>query len=148
MALVQINWRPDRNELRKFGFISLVAFGSLGIWLFFRQSIFGIDLSPKTAQMAAYVCWGLAGASLAGSLTVPEALRPLYVTLTAVSLPIGYVVSHVLMAVVFYGLLTPIALFFRVTGRDALQRRLEPSAKSYWQPRQVVQDRARYFKQF
>jgi hypothetical protein len=148
MALVQINWRPDRNELRKFGFISVVAFGCLGAWLFFRASIFGISLSPQTAKIAAYVCWALAGGSLAGSLTVPEALRPLYVTLTAVSLPIGFVVSHLLMAVVFYGLLTPIALFFKIVGRDALQRRLEPSAKSYWQTRSVVEDRARYFRQF
>ncbi len=148
MALVQINWRPDRNELRKFGFISLAAFGLLGAWIFFRQSVFGIDLPREGARTAAYLCWGLAICSLAGSLTVPEALRPLYVTLTAISLPIGFVVSHVLMAVIFYGLLTPIALFFRITGRDALQRRLEPSAQSYWQARPVVRDKAQYFKQF
>ena len=148
MALVQINWRPDRNELRKFGFISLVAFGLLGVWLFIRQSIFGVELSPGAARIGAYLCWALAGGSLAGSLTVPETLRPLYVILTAISLPIGFVVSHVLMALIFYGLLTPIGLFFRITGRDALQRRIDPSAKSYWQTRQVVQDRARYFKQF
>jgi hypothetical protein len=148
MALVQVNWRPDRNELRNFGFISLVAFSCLGLWLFFRQTIFGIELSADAAHTAAYVCWGVAALSLAGSLTVPEALRPLFVGLTVVSLPIGFVVSHVLMAVVFYGILTPVALFFRVTGRDALQRRFEPSAKTYWQPRHVVQDRGRYFKQF
>jgi hypothetical protein len=148
MSLVQINWRPDRNELRKFGFISLVAFSGLGIWLFVRQSIFGIGLSADGARVAAYVCWVLAAASLAGSLTVPEVLRPLYVGLTAISLPIGFVVSHLLMAIVFYGLLTPIALCFRMIGRDALQRRLEPSAKSYWQQRRVVEDRGRYFKQF
>jgi Saxitoxin biosynthesis operon protein SxtJ len=148
MSLVQVNWRPDRNELRKFGFISLAAFGALGVWIFFRQSIFGIELSREGAQMGAYLCWGLAVGSLAASLTVPEALRPLYVILTAISLPIGFVVSHVLMAVIFYGLLTPIAVFFRITGRDALKRRLEPSAKTYWQPRQAVHDKARYFKQF
>jgi multisubunit Na+/H+ antiporter MnhG subunit len=118
------------------------------MWLFFRQSIFGIGLSADGARIAAYVCWVLAAASLAGSLTVPEALRPLYVGLTAISLPIGFVVSHLLMAIVFYGLLTPIALFFRMIGRDALQRRLEPSAKSYWQQRRIVDDRGRYFKQF
>ncbi len=148
MALVQINWHPNRNELRSFGFIALAAFGALGLWIFFRQSFLGIELSDDAARIGAYGCWGLAAASLAGSLTFPVALRPLYVLLTAISLPIGFVVSHVLMAIVFYGLLTPIALFFRVTGRDALQRRLEPSAKSYWQPRQIIQDRARYFKQF
>jgi hypothetical protein len=148
MALVQINWRPDRNELRKFGFISLAAFGLLGGWLFVQQSIFGIDLSTDRAHVAAYVCWGLAVASLAGSLTVPEVLRPLYIGLTAVSLPIGFVVSHVLMAVVYYGLLTPIGLFFRAIGRDALQRRMDPAAKTYWQPRHVTHDKEDYFNQF
>ena len=148
MALVQINWHPDRNELRKFGFISLGAFGLLGGWILFRQSIFGIELSSPAARIAAYVCWGLAIGSLAGSLTIPQALRPLYVTLTAISLPIGFVVSHVLMAAIFYGLLTPIAVFFRIVGRDALQRRLEPSAQTYWQARTVVKDKGQYFKQF
>jgi len=148
MSLVQVNWHPLREELRKFGFISLTAFGVLGAWVFFRLSIFGIDLAPNTAQVTAYVCWGLALGSLIGSLIAPTALRPLYVTLTAISLPIGFVVSHVLMAVIFYGLLTPIALFFRIVGRDALQRRFEPSANTYWQKRQVRQDRAQYFRQF
>jgi Saxitoxin biosynthesis operon protein SxtJ len=148
MALVEINWRPDRNELRKFGFISLAAFGALGLWVFFRQSILGIELSPDGARIAAYLCWGLAGGSLAGSLTAPDVLRPLYVALTAISLPIGFVVSHAMMAIIFFGLLTPIALVFRIIGRDALERRMDPAARSYWQPRRPMQDRAQYFRQF
>lgn len=148
MALVQINWRPDRNELRKFGYIGIGAFGLLGVWLFIRQTIFGMALPPGAARAAAYACWALAAWSLAGALAAPAALRPLYVGLTAISLPIGFVVSHVLMAVVFYGLLTPIALFFRMIGRDALQRRLDPSAATYWQTRRMRQEPAQYFRQF
>jgi polyferredoxin len=148
MALVQINWRPDRDELRKFGFISLAAFGVLGLWLFFRNTIFGVELSPDRALLAAYFCWALAGGGLAGSLAAPEALRPMYVILTAISLPIGFVVSHVLMGIVFFGLLTPVGIFFRLIGRDALQRQFDRSATSYWQPRPITKDRAHYFKQF
>lgn len=148
MSMIQVNWKPDVGELRKFGYISLAAFTLIGVWLLLRHSIFGIALSEETARTAAYACWGIAALSLAGSVAAPAALRPLYVGLTAISLPIGFVVSHALMAAVFYGMLTPIGLVFRLMGRDALQRQFDRSASTYWQPRVVVQDRAQYFKQY
>lgn len=148
MSMIQVNWKPDREELRKFGYISLAAFTLIGVWLLFRHSIFGIALSEPTARAAAYTCWGIAALSLAGSLAAPAALRPLYVGLTAISLPIGFVVSHVLMAIIFYGMLTPIGLVFKLMGRDALQRQFDRSTSTYWQPRTVVKDRAQYFKQY
>ncbi len=62
--------------------------------------------------------------------------------------PIGWVISHVILALVFYGLFTPLALVFRLIGRDALVLRRSPSARGYWQPRPQVTDPRRYLKQF
>ena len=55
--------------------------------------------------------------------------------------------SFVLLGLLFYGVLTPIGLFFRLIGRDALQRRIEPERETYWQPHEQAKVR-RYFKQF
>jgi hypothetical protein len=148
MALIQVNWRPDRRELAIFGLICTVAFGAVGTWVAVRHAVLGIDLTPSAAERAARALWVLAAACLAGSRLAPHMLRPLYVALTAVSLPIGFVVSHVAMAAVFYGIVTPIALVFRLTGRDALQRRFEPGRPSYWTPRPKAHEKARYFRQF
>ena len=60
----------------------------------------------------------------------------------------GQVLSHVVLAVLFYGLLTPIALFFRLIGRDPLKRRWEPEQKSYWVDLPEAFDKKDYFRQF
>ena len=148
MALIEINWRPDRKQLRGFGWISLVAFGAIGTWIFFKQSFLGIPIAPIAAQRAAYTLWVTAGVCVVLGLTVPVALRPLFVGLTLVSLPIGFVVSHVIMFVVFYVVFTPIGLVFRLVGYDPLHRKLEPEADTYWVRRRLEHDTKRYFRQF
>jgi hypothetical protein len=46
------------------------------------------------------------------------------------------IVSPVVMAVIFFVVFTPVAIFMRLTGRDALDRRYEPASPSYWKGRQ------------
>ena len=46
------------------------------------------------------------------------------------------VVSPVVMAVIFFGVFTPVALIMRAMGRDALYRRYEPALPSYWKSRE------------
>jgi hypothetical protein len=46
------------------------------------------------------------------------------------------IVSPLVMAAIFFILVTPIALLRRMTGRDALGLRFVPEAKSYWVPRE------------
>src|SRR2546423_2984283 len=41
------------------------------------------------------------------------------------------VVSPIVMGVIFFGVFTPVALFMRLTGRDALRRAYDPAAPSY-----------------
>ncbi len=40
--------------------------------------------------------------------------------------------SPVILAVLFYGAITPLGLLSRVFGYDPLRRRIDPAAKSYW----------------
>ena len=148
MALMEIDWNPDRGKLRGFGWICLVAFGAIGTWIHFRHSMFGVDLTERSAANWAYSLWTLAGlcAVLAGA--APVALKPLYVGLTAITLPIGFAVSHVMLGVLFYLVITPVGLVMRLFGRDPLCRTLEPAAKTYWVPRNQTSDVRRYYRQF
>ena len=81
------------------------------------------------------------------AVVAPRALRWLNVALTLLALPIGIVVSHVILAALFYLLFTPVALFFRLIGRDLMHRRLDPSAETYWVRRKPVTDVKRYLRQ-
>jgi branched-chain amino acid transport system permease protein len=62
------------------------------------------------------------------------------------SLPIGWVLSHILLRVIYYLVLTPVALVFRLAGRDplALRRR---DATSHWVPFAQGEDGESYFRQ-
>jgi hypothetical protein len=42
------------------------------------------------------------------------------------------IVSPIVLGVIFYGLFTPVAWGMRLAGRDALKRRFEPPARTYW----------------
>ena len=95
----------------------------------------------------AVALWTVGGTSFAVGLPWPNAIRPLYVVLTAATLPIGLVVSAVMLRVIFYGLFTPLGLFFRCIGRDPLLLRRPAAADSYWQPRTARHDVAAYWRQ-
>jgi hypothetical protein len=130
MSLLHVNWNPGARQLRHFAFICAGILAALA-W-------------SKESPTLGYAAAGIA--TLGWSL--PRAMRPLYVTATVVTLPIGYVVSFAIMGVLFYGMFTPIALVFRAISRDALARRLDRSATTYWVRRKSWLDPERYFRQF
>lgn len=147
MAAIPLQLSPSARHLRWFGLIGLVALPILAAMAWHRCGPFaGLPegtAGPVTWALAATAAWcGL------GAATWPLLLRPLYVLLTVAFYPVGFVVFHFLMAVVFYLVLTPVGLLFKVIGRDALHRRFDPSAASYWIRRRPPRDVRRYFRQF
>jgi hypothetical protein len=138
MSLVEINWNIDKKELRKFGLIAVVVLGTAGIILHFVLGVAGI--------------WALmlAGAGLCIcliSLVSTKAARTIYLGMTLAALPIGFVVSILLMGIFYFLVLTPVGLVFKLMGRDLLNRRFLPNAATYWSPRQNTSDKERYFHQ-
>jgi len=80
-------------------------------------------------------------------LVKPLLIRPLFVVLMKLTFPIGWVVSHVLLAFTYYVVLTPFSVLFRLLGRDALGRRKRPAQSSYWTARPAAVDVQSYFRQ-
>jgi protein-S-isoprenylcysteine O-methyltransferase Ste14 len=148
MSMIDVNFKPDRATLRQFGWISLVAFAALGGLTWYTHKFLLWSVSPSAAQTTAYVLWVVAGVSAVLALIAPGTLRPLYVALMLIALPIGFVLSHVIMAILYYAIFTPVGLFMRLIGRDALERRFDRQARSYWVPRPTNVDPKRYFRQF
>ncbi|MHA1566562.1 MAG: SxtJ family membrane protein, partial [Alphaproteobacteria bacterium] len=75
-------------------------------------------------------------------------VKPIYILMQLVMLPVGWVVSHIVMAVFFFVVLTPVGLVFRLFGRDLLCRRYDAAAKTYWRRRRKSDSMKRYFNQF
>ncbi len=138
MALVDINWNPPRNELRVFAILQLVFFAIVA-WLVHQRAA---AAGPATAIVVASAVVAVVG------LLKPTWLRVMYVVWMAIVFPIGFVVSHLLMAVVFYLVVTPIGLMMGSLGRDPMHRKFDRDAKTYWQPRKPPQGTRGYFRQF
>lgn len=147
MSLVKVNWKPDQKILREFSEVWLIFLGMilapmayLG-WGPFRH------LGGPNATAAA-VLWGLALAGRLVGWLRPEWMKPAFLGLTLLALPIGLVVSNLTLMIIYYLVFTPVALVFRLIGRDALQRKIDRQAKSYWEEYNPDRGRARYLRQF
>jgi hypothetical protein len=78
--------------------------------------------------------WALAVASafIAAAFFAPRLLQPLNRVWFALGLLLHHVVNPVVMAVMFYGAIMPMALLMRALGKDPLRLKREPDAASYW----------------
>lgn len=79
---------------------------------------------------------GVAAAFALVALTMPRLLHPLNRLWLAFGLLLHHIVSPIVMALMFYGAILPMALLLRVLGKDLLRLKRDPSAASYWIPRE------------
>jgi hypothetical protein len=138
MAMIEINWSPGNKELRNFGRIALIALLIITLLFYWK----GLALDWALIIFAAGVVIFIV------SLISLQLTRIIYLGLTLVTLPIGLVISHVLLAVLYFLLITPMGLLFRLIGRDLMHRKFDVDTKSYWHPRDTPKDIERYFRQF
>lgn len=134
-----INWKPSARELRWFAGLLIPFFGIIaGLW--WHRS--GQTTGPAIMASIAVVI-GLFG------LIAPMSIRAIYVTWMIAVWPIGWLVSHVLLAAIFFGVMTPIGLILRAIGREPMKKQFDRTAKSYWVARPVDEvDPEQYFRQF
>lgn len=139
MALIDIKKDPTARDLEQFATMWFPAFCAL--------------VSVWTYRGAGSVVWpsliGVVAVAVAvvGAIK-PLALRPVFVGWITATYPIGWVVSHAILAAVFFLAVTPIGILRRTIGGDPLTRRFDRGARTYWVPRTGNPESARYFRQF
>lgn len=83
---------------------------------------------------ASWICAALGVALVVAGLFVPAAARVFHAVWMRLAHALGWVNSRILLALLFYLVITPMGLVQRLAGRDALRRRGQRSS-SYWIPR-------------
>jgi len=136
MGLIRIDRHPPRRQLCLFGALWLVFFGVLG----------GMVLHGGSTALAG-VLWALAAAVPAIGWMVPSFMRIVYLGMAYASFPIGLVISHLILAIVYYLVFTPVGLAMRWFGYDPMNRRFDRSAETYWCRREQDDSLERYFRQ-
>jgi hypothetical protein len=138
MQWSDIPFDPPRRTLRQFAGLSLVVFGGLAGWNYFAK---GQVVSSAVLAVLA-VAIGLPG------LVRPRLVRPVYVGAMILAFPIGWVVSRLLLAILFYGIVTPMGLVLRLSGRDPLRLARPAARTTYWVAKPEPADLRSYFRQF
>lgn len=107
---------------------------SFGLWFALAFTVIGVLPLRSRAGVRS---WALivAAAFLLLALIAPAVLQPLNALWMKIGLGLAKVMNPVVMAVVFFGVFTPMAWILRKSGRDLLRLKLDPGASSYWIPR-------------
>lgn len=136
--MLKIDFNPPKAQLCQFATIGLAGFTLIG-----AMATLHFGAPPVVGDIALALAAVL---GLLGAMEITAPIKPLYVGMMILAWPIGMAVSLVLLALIYYGMFTPVAAFFRLTGRDPLNRKLDPNAKSYWWVREKPRTPASYLR--
>lgn len=114
----------DKKGLRDFGLIT----GGLFV------AIFGLALPWKFGWEWPIWPWVVCGVLVVWALAAPMGLNPVYRIWMRFGLLIGSVMSRVILAAVFFLVVTPVGILMRATGKDPMNRELDASLETYREP--------------
>lgn len=131
------NIKSGRKELREFGLTIgaiLVILGGLAVW--------------RARPHGPYIL-GAGIILIALALSFPAALKPFQKAWMALAVVIGFFMSRLVLALLFYGVMAPIGLAAKILGKDLLDERIDKAKVSYWKERPAGETpRESYEKQF
>lgn len=138
MGMIEVKQDFTKRELMWFGPLMMLFVGIIG----------GVAMARHEAHAFAYGLWAFAAVLIAIYYAIPKFQRSIYRGWIYAVMPIGWVISHVLLTVIYYGLLTPIGMLMRVCRYDPMYRAFDQAATTYWVARDTQRPKASYFKQY
>ena len=131
------NIKEGRTDLRKFGFTVGTMFLFIAIVLYFTGKTLFIyfgSIAVLLILLAAFY---------------PEALKPVNKSWMILAIIMGWFMSRVILIILYYIILTPLALLLKITGKDFLKLKREKDITSYWEKRNKIKsEQIDYERQF
>jgi hypothetical protein len=118
------------------------------LWIIFFLAIAARQEFHHHRHTAAIVLAVLAVSVGPLGMAWPRLIKPVFVGWMAMAYPIGWVVSRIVLGVIFFGLFTPVAWVLRLIGRDTLRLKPQPAAGTYWCEKPGAASQAQYLRQF
>ena len=112
-----------RTELRKFGLVLGLPLAVIGGFLLWRGS-----------RLVGPIMFGFAVFLLVAGLLFPRLLGPVERVWMAFAEKLGVVMTHVILGLTFYLVMTPLGVLLRLMGKDLLQISKVAKKTSYWTP--------------
>ena len=131
------NIRSGKSEVRKFGITLSIILSILG----------GSFLWRGKAYHPYFFIFSITFLLL--SLALPVLIKPIYKAWMILSLLLGWLMTRIILIVLFYLIVTPIGLLAKLFDKDLLNLKFNKKADSYWIPRKVVEfEKKNYENQF
>lgn len=139
----EVHWNPDVAERRKFARSLIIGFPCVAVVLFLVGWM-------KTGAWKIRPPLFIGGIGLVIGLVLlvlPAIARPFYVVWYGLACAIGLVMGNILLAVVFYILITAVGLAMRAAGKTSV-RKMDRQATTHWKDAKPVADPQNYYRQF
>jgi hypothetical protein len=121
------NIKETQKDLRKFGLTVGGVLSVIAFILFYFE---------RPAAIYFVVIGGLL--ILFGAL-FPKLLKPLNKIWMSLAIILGYIMSRVIIIILFYLVLTPIGILAKLVGKKFMVLKYDKSAKTYWEKRTIIQ---------
>ena len=109
-----------RKELRQFGLLVGAVFTVIGLWpLVFRE---------EPLRLWAV---GIGGLLIAFGGILPQLLAPIHKGWMRVGHILGWINTRILLGIMFYALVTPMGIVFRLMGKDTMRQGFAESRTTY-----------------
>ena len=128
--------KPTRKNIRNFGItigLFLMIFGGILFWKEIEDYIF------VTFVGIVFIVCGLG---------LPIILKPIYLFWMIVSSILGWVMTRVVLSILFFTMITAIGLISKLFGKQFLDLKWDNSKNSYWDQRQGKPEKSSYENQF
>ncbi|MCJ7545959.1 MAG: SxtJ family membrane protein [Deltaproteobacteria bacterium] len=131
------NIKSSKSDVRKFAI-------TVGLLLLL---ISGFLLWKEKASFQPILIIGII--LLAGGVALPTIFKPIYWVWMAFATILGWVMTRVILSVVFFLVITPIGLIARLVGKQFLELKCDNSQDTYWDYRSTEKHSLEsYEKQF
>jgi hypothetical protein len=120
------NIKDSKRDLRKFGLTVGGVMAGIAAFLFYFQK-------PSAVYFAV-----IGGLLILSGIFSPQWLKPLNKIWMGRAIVIGFVMSRVILTILFYLVLTPVAFLARIAGKKFIERKNDTSAETYWEKRSVI----------
>ena len=116
--------KPSKADLRTFGRTMAGAFAFITLIVFWRSDWVQTPWVEGLGLTAALF--------LAFSIVWPKALQPIEWAWMKLAVALNFIMTRVLLSLVFFLAVTPIGLIFRLLRKDLLGKRFDATKETYW----------------
>ena len=130
------NIKTDKKSIRSFGVTIGIILLAIAITLFAKNNLF---LKSLGIISSVFLILGI---------IAPIMLKPFYLIWMIFAIILGWIMTRVILSLIFYFIVTPIGIIARLLGEDFLALK-KVSSDSYWNIRDSVEElKQNYTKQF